>query len=340
VAERLGSTVLAVLLAACAAPAPLSTSSPTAPMLLTPTAIAAPSETPMPTETPAGTLEEHAYESALLGRAQRYAVYLPAGYAETTVTYPLAILLQTVLTMGVGLIVAPLVVFFRDLDRATKLVLRFLFYASPIIYGLGDLRAGYYVDSAYTGGDAPGAALETAFFVELMPHIEASYRVHADRAGRLIGGYSMGGFGALRYALAYPEVFGAALVLSPAVYTPLPPADSSTREFGAFGRGEMLFVDAIYERLNYPALVNDFATSGLTLRLFIAVGDDEYKNPDPADALHDIDLEAHLVFNRLVRVPNISAEFRVLDGGHGWDVWTPAFVAGARYLGPTLKPPE
>ena len=30
-------------------------------------------------------------------------------------------------------------VFFRDLERATKLVLRFLFYASPIIYGITDL---------------------------------------------------------------------------------------------------------------------------------------------------------------------------------------------------------
>jgi len=50
-----------------------------------------------------------------------------------------AILLQAVLTVGIGLLVAPLVVFFRDLERAVKLVLRFLFYASPIIYGLGDL---------------------------------------------------------------------------------------------------------------------------------------------------------------------------------------------------------
>ena len=51
-----------------------------------------------------------------------------------------AIILQTILTMGVALIVAPLVVFFRDLERATKLTLRFLFYASPIIYGLTDLQ--------------------------------------------------------------------------------------------------------------------------------------------------------------------------------------------------------
>jgi ABC-2 type transport system permease protein len=53
--------------------------------------------------------------------------------------FPLGIVLQAVLTTGVALIVAPLVVFFRDLERAVKLALRFLFYASPIIYGTHDL---------------------------------------------------------------------------------------------------------------------------------------------------------------------------------------------------------
>ena len=51
-----------------------------------------------------------------------------------------AIILQAALTFGLGLIIAPLVVFFRDLERAIKLILRLLFYASPIIYGLGDLE--------------------------------------------------------------------------------------------------------------------------------------------------------------------------------------------------------
>src|SRR5690554_4366206 len=45
------------------------------------------------------------------------------------VFFPLAVLLQAILVTGIGLIVAPLVVFFRDLERATKLALRFLFYA-------------------------------------------------------------------------------------------------------------------------------------------------------------------------------------------------------------------
>jgi ABC-2 type transport system permease protein len=52
-----------------------------------------------------------------------------------------AILLQSVLTLGLGLIIAPLVVFFRDLERAVKLILRFLFYASPIVYATSDLPA-------------------------------------------------------------------------------------------------------------------------------------------------------------------------------------------------------
>jgi len=55
------------------------------------------------------------------------------------VYFLLAIVLQAIFTTGVGLIVAPLVIFFRDLERATKLALRFLFYASPIIYGVTDL---------------------------------------------------------------------------------------------------------------------------------------------------------------------------------------------------------
>jgi ABC-2 type transport system permease protein len=50
-----------------------------------------------------------------------------------------AILLQAALTLGIGLIIAPLVVFFRDLERAVRLILRFLFYASPIVWGLHDL---------------------------------------------------------------------------------------------------------------------------------------------------------------------------------------------------------
>jgi ABC-2 type transport system permease protein len=71
-----------------------------------------------------------------------FAIITGAKLNVDVLLFPLAILIQTVLTVGVGLIVAPLVVFFRDLERAVKLALRFLFYASPIIYSARDLPGG------------------------------------------------------------------------------------------------------------------------------------------------------------------------------------------------------
>jgi ABC-2 type transport system permease protein len=71
-----------------------------------------------------------------------FAIITQAPVHWQVVFFPLGILLQALLLMGLGLIVAPLVVFFRDLERAVKLILRFLFYASPIIYSLSDAPSG------------------------------------------------------------------------------------------------------------------------------------------------------------------------------------------------------
>lgn len=57
--------------------------------------------------------------------------------------FPLGILLQTVLLVGLGLLIAPLCSLWGDLERTTRLVLRALFYASPIIYGLPDLPSPF-----------------------------------------------------------------------------------------------------------------------------------------------------------------------------------------------------
>lgn len=55
--------------------------------------------------------------------------------------FPVAIILQTALLTGLGLILAPLCVLFDDLERTTRLILRALFYATPIIYSADDLPA-------------------------------------------------------------------------------------------------------------------------------------------------------------------------------------------------------
>ena len=48
----------------------------------------------------------------------------------------------------------------------------------------------------------------------------------------------MGGYGALRFALKYPEMFAAAGLLSPAIYDPEPPQASGARRAGVFGAPE------------------------------------------------------------------------------------------------------
>ncbi len=75
-----------------------------------------------------------------------------------------AILLQLGLTFGIGLLVAPLVVFFRDLERVVKLVLRFLFYASPIIYGISDLPPALHVWAAFNPLAGIFSMYRAAFF--------------------------------------------------------------------------------------------------------------------------------------------------------------------------------
>jgi ABC-2 type transport system permease protein len=68
-----------------------------------------------------------------------FAVASGAAFHWESVLWLLAIVLQAMLLLGIGLIVAPLVVFFRDLERAIRLVLRLLFYATPIVYSFDKL---------------------------------------------------------------------------------------------------------------------------------------------------------------------------------------------------------
>lgn len=95
-----------------------------------------------------------------------FALIYQAPLNINVIFFPLAILIQTVLTAGVGLIVAPLVVFFRDLERAVKLVLRFLFYASPIIYATSNLPPELHFWAAFNPLSGIFSLYRSAFFPE------------------------------------------------------------------------------------------------------------------------------------------------------------------------------
>jgi len=102
------------------------------------------------------------------------------------VFFPLAILLQGILTVGVGLIVAPLVVFFRDLERAVKLGLRFLFYASPIIYGVTNLPPEFHFWAAFNPLSGIFSLYRAAFFPEQLATADDWFLVWVSAAMSIV----------------------------------------------------------------------------------------------------------------------------------------------------------
>ncbi len=73
-----------------------------------------------------------------------------------------------------------------------------------LVVFVNGLRMGMYVD--WSSGRAP---LETIIVNELLPHVDANWRTLATRQGRLLDGFSMGGYGAARLGFGHPGLFGA-----------------------------------------------------------------------------------------------------------------------------------
>ncbi|MBI2383972.1 MAG: hypothetical protein HYV18_07875 [Gammaproteobacteria bacterium] len=77
--------------------------------------------------------------------------------------------------------------------------------------------AGGMYSDWYNNGLGGPPRWETHHVRELLPWIERTYRVRRDRGGRGLMGISMGGHGAFAYAAKYPDLFGSAAAISPAL---------------------------------------------------------------------------------------------------------------------------
>ncbi|WP_430592593.1 ABC transporter permease [Humidisolicoccus flavus] len=97
-----------------------------------------------------------------------FAVFAGATVGWQLVLFIPAIIMQATLILGIGLIIAPLVLFFRDLERAAKLVLRFAFYASPIVYDLGDLPENIQTLGAFNPFAGILSLYRSGFFPEAL----------------------------------------------------------------------------------------------------------------------------------------------------------------------------
>ncbi len=94
-----------------------------------------------------------------------FAILFGAPVGWGLLLFPVAVLLQMILLVGLGLLIAPLCVLFTDLERTTALVLRALFYASPVIYSIRDLPDPYHILGAFN----PLAGIFTLYRMALFP---------------------------------------------------------------------------------------------------------------------------------------------------------------------------
>jgi S-formylglutathione hydrolase FrmB len=161
---------------------------------------------------------------------------------------------------------------------------------------------------------------------EFLPYIERRYRIEAGRRSRGIAGISMGGYGALRLGLRFPQTFGAVSANSPALIATLPhievvtPGESSilARMLGsAFG---VPFDRAFWER-NSPFTIVRNGPRPVGLKIYFDCGtEDSYGFNVGAQAFHELLVSRH-----------IPHEFHLYPGAHDWSYFAQHFPASLEF---------
>jgi S-formylglutathione hydrolase FrmB len=228
----------------------------------------------------------NALNSRILKQVVHYCVYLPAGYDASATQqppkrYPVLYFLhglgdneRTLFNSGGWTLLDDL--------RSQHKMGDFLIVAP-------EGRRSFYINSA------SGSVRYNDFFLqEFLPQIESKYRIRPGRAGRAISGISMGGYGAVRFAFAHPELFSAVSAQSAALITESPQALDSASQTGAplagvlgavFGRP----INVAHWNENSPFILARRNAAALRrLAIYFNCGqDDNYGFEKGAAALHD-----------------------------------------------------
>jgi enterochelin esterase-like enzyme len=156
---------------------------------------------------PAGTRYK-TFPSKTINGDVSYMLYLPPDYdAQESTRYP--VLYELHASGGTPGRAANVVPRFDRLIRAGKI--------PPMIIVCPNGLRGATMYSDTKNGEYP---VESVIIKDLIPHVDASYRTIASRAGRALDGFSMGGFGAAHLGLKYPEVFGVISIQAPPLLGP------------------------------------------------------------------------------------------------------------------------
>src|SRR5882762_2651675 len=161
-----------------------------------------------------GRIDCNALKSQILGQPVHYCVMLPPGYDAAAAghsprRYPVLYFLhglgdneQTFFKTGGWTLV-------EDLRQQGQI--------SDFLIVAPEGRSSFYINSA------DGRVRYDDFFLrEFIPYIETHYSIRRERSARAISGISMGGYGALRFAFAHPEMFSSVSAQSAALITDSP----------------------------------------------------------------------------------------------------------------------
>ena len=136
---------------------------------------------------------------------RRLAVYLPAGYEGSARRYPVVYYLPSPGEFKTE--------FYEHdvravLDRATKSGV-----IGPVALVAVDMATpfgcSWYVNSPVTGN------WDDFMIREVVPYVDGNFRTLPNRDSRGIAGDFMGGYGAIRFGMTHPEVFGSVYALHP-----------------------------------------------------------------------------------------------------------------------------
>lgn len=228
----------------------------------------------------------------------------------------------------------------------------------PALVVMPRAKNSWYVDSRAVGG--PGD-YETALARDLRLQVEADYPVRTDRAGRSIVGLSMGGYGALRLGLSYPDLYTVSASLSGAIWQNIPAdALASTPD-------ELKAVqNEVYLRRTDPATL----TAGVILPSVGDHYDGAFGTPFDArrfNAENVFTLLAERVAKRAalpafyiacgdddgfglwrgavalytqLKAEGQVAQLRITDGDHRWNVWAEQIVGALAFIDAERKSAE
>jgi len=176
----------------------------------------------------------------------------------------------------------------------------------------------------YTDGVNPADKFESYVLEELIPDVDRRFRTIAERRGRGVAGYSMGGYGALKFGLRRPELFAFAASTSGALDTASRTDDPSVMQiFG--GPGSL-----VREANDLPRLAREFPEErkGLLPFLYLDCGAKDGWFASNRDF-------AAILFER-----RFAYEYRQLPGEHAWPYWDRQLQEIMRAASDMLASPE